>query len=150
MAPEKTKVAGFSAFSLIFSGAMARSITRPISELREESSALLADPAPSMQPPGPPEVRDLWRALKQSGADRYHSDQKLRLALTAAELGTWRLEVGTREIQWDERSKALFGLLPDACVSYKNWANAILPEDKVRAEADVAPFTAGNMMSAAT
>ncbi|MGA7324430.1 MAG: PAS domain-containing protein, partial [Rhodomicrobium sp.] len=128
---------GFSILSLLLTGAIARSITRPISELRQKSGALLAEPAPAMPPPGPPEVRDLWRALKQSAADRYHSDQKLRLALTAAELGTWRLETRTREIQWDERSKALFGLPPDARVSYKNWANAILPEDKVRAEADV-------------
>ncbi|MGA7325888.1 MAG: hypothetical protein WBX25_15730 [Rhodomicrobium sp.] len=99
---------GFSLLSLLLTGVIARSITRPISELRQKSSALLAEPAPAMPPPGPPEVRDLWRALKQSTADRYHSDQKLRLALTAAELGTWRLEVRTREIQWDERSKALW------------------------------------------
>ena len=129
---------GFSLFSWLLTGAIARSITRPISELRQKSSGLLAEPAPATPPLGPPEVRDLWRALKQSAADRYHSDQKLRLALTAAELGTWRMETRTREIQWDERSKALFGLPPDARVSYKNWANAILPEDKVSAEADVA------------
>ncbi|MGA7325565.1 MAG: PAS domain S-box protein, partial [Rhodomicrobium sp.] len=129
---------GFSLLSLLLTGVIARSITRPISELRQKSNTLLAEPEPAMPPPGPPEFRDLWRALKQSAADRYHSDQKLRLALTAAELGTWRLEVHTREIQWDERSKALFGLPPDACVSYKNWANAILLKDKVRAEANAA------------
>ncbi len=67
------------------------------------------------------------------------SEERLRLALDAAELGIWRWEVakGTRVLQWDTRCKALFGLPPDAEVTYDIWANAIPPEDRGAAEAGV-------------
>jgi len=67
------------------------------------------------------------------------SEERLRLALDAAELGIWRWEVakGTRVLQWDARCKALSGLPPDAEVTYDIWANAITPEDRTAAEAGV-------------
>ena len=69
---------GFSLLSLLFAANIARSITGPIAELRQKAGALVTGPAPSMPPPGPPEVRDLWQALKQSAADRHGSEQSLR------------------------------------------------------------------------
>jgi PAS domain S-box-containing protein len=69
---------GFSVLSLFFAGAIARSITRPIEELRGKASVLLAEPAPAMALYGPPEVRELCQALKQSAANRDRSDQALR------------------------------------------------------------------------
>jgi PAS domain S-box-containing protein len=69
---------GFSIFSLLFAAAIARSITRPIEELRKKASVLLAEPAPGLPLLGPPEVRELCRALKQSAAKRDHSEQALR------------------------------------------------------------------------
>jgi len=129
---------GFSVLSLLLAGAIARSITAPITALRQKAGALLVEPVPSIPSPGPPEVRDLWQALKQSAADRDCSERKLRLALDAAELGIWRWEPGTREMQWDSRCKALFGLPADACVTYEIWANAIGPENRDRAEANFA------------
>jgi PAS domain S-box-containing protein len=138
---------GFSVLSLVFAGAIARSITGPIEELRRRAPALLGEPEPPMRPRGPPEVRDLCQALKQSAAKRDHSDhalreseEKLRLALHAAQLGIWRWDkgTGTKEIQWDSRCRALFGVHADARVTYETWANAILPEDRDWAEANVA------------
>jgi PAS domain-containing protein len=60
------------------------------------------------------------------------------LALDAAELGTWRWEAGTKKIQWDGRCRALFGVPPDARVTYETWANSIVAEDRARGEANVA------------
>src|SRR5262249_15856956 len=86
---------GFSILSLVFAGAIARGIVGPIAELRQKTAALLTGSAPSMSQHGPREVRDLWQALTQSVFDRNcseraarESDEKLRLALEAAELGT--------------------------------------------------------------
>jgi two-component sensor histidine kinase len=45
---------------------------------------------------------------------------------------------GSREVVWDARCKALFGLPPDAPVDYAAWTAAIAPEDRPRAEAGVA------------
>src|SRR5262249_21333975 len=69
---------GFSILSLLLAGIMARSITGPIAELRQKGRVLLAGPATLMPQRGPPEVRDLWQALKQSAADRDSSDEALR------------------------------------------------------------------------
>ncbi len=137
----------FSVLSLMFAGAMARSITGPIEKLRQKAGALLAESAPSLGPAGPPEVRDLCQALKESAARRDRSDQalreseeKLRMALDAAELGIWRWDAGkgVKEMQWDSRCRALFGVSDNACVTYESWANCIVPEDRARTEANVA------------
>jgi PAS domain S-box-containing protein len=61
---------GFSVLSLLFASAMARSITGPISRLRQKAAAHSAGPAPSMLPAAPREVRDLWQALTEAAADR--------------------------------------------------------------------------------
>ncbi len=55
------------------------------------------------------------------------SEERLRLALDAAELGIWRWDVikGARVLEWDTRCKALFGLPADAEITYETWASAI-------------------------
>ena len=64
------------------------------------------------------------------------SDEMLRLVLEAAELGTWRWEVGEPEkpLIWDTRCKALFGLPPEAAVTFDTWANAVHPDDFAEAQ----------------
>ncbi|MGG5890902.1 PAS domain-containing protein [Falsiroseomonas sp. HC035] len=66
--------------------------------------------------------------------------EKLRLALDAADLGTWRWEVaaGTDLLIWDARCRALFGLPRDAAVDYAIWAATLLDEDRAGAEAAIA------------
>jgi PAS domain S-box-containing protein len=67
-----------SFLSLLFAGAISRRITAPIAALRQNAGALLTDPASAKAPPGPPEVSDLWEAMKQSAASRNRSEQALR------------------------------------------------------------------------
>jgi PAS domain S-box-containing protein len=138
---------GFSILSLLFASAIARSITGPIGDLRHKTATLLDEPAPSMPSRGPPEVRDLSEALQQSAARRDRSEQalreseeKLRLALDAAELGIWRWDAGESNnvMQWDSRCRALFGVPSDSCVTFKTWVNCIVPEDRAQAKASVA------------
>jgi PAS domain S-box-containing protein len=63
------------------------------------------------------------------------SEERLRLAVEAADLGTWRLDAVSGKIEWNVRCKALFGLPPDAEVTPELRLNAIAPEDRGRAEA---------------
>jgi PAS domain S-box-containing protein len=137
----------FSVLSLLLAAAMARSIAGPLAKLRQKAGALLVGSAPSTLPQGPPEVRELWQALRQSAADRDRSDQalreseeKLRLTLDAAQLGIWRWDAGqgTGEMEWDSRCRALFGVPADAHVTYETWANCIVAKDRARAEANAA------------
>src|SRR5262249_30044920 len=104
-----------------------------------------AKPPPSMLPEGPSEISDLRRALQQSVAERHRTEQamqasneKLRLALDTAKLGTWRWDAGTEEMQWDSRCRALFGVSSGARVTYEVWAGTIAPEDRARIESNVA------------
>lgn len=68
-----------------------------------------------------------------------HGEGLLRLALEASRLGLWHWEVGDGgELVWDARCRALFGLSPEAPVSYAAWAAALPEPDRAGAEAAVA------------
>jgi PAS domain S-box-containing protein len=60
------------------------------------------------------------------------SEDRLRLAVRAAELGTWDLNPLTGELRWDERCKALFGLPPKTEVTYDIFLAQLHPEDRER------------------
>jgi two-component system cell cycle sensor histidine kinase/response regulator CckA len=62
------------------------------------------------------------------------SKEALDLANEAAGLGTWDHNLVTGELHWDVRAKALFGLSPDAPVTYPGWTGAIHPEDLLTAQ----------------
>ena len=69
---------------------------------------------------------------------RHSSEQeRLSLALSSAEMGTWDWDVSTDVIQWDERMHALFGLASGNFKgSYENFLDLIHGEDRegIRAE----------------
>jgi PAS domain S-box-containing protein len=69
---------GLSILSLVFASAVARSIVSPIRELRSKAQALFSGSGSMPLPAGPPEVDDLWRALKRSSVDRDRSEKALR------------------------------------------------------------------------
>ncbi|HYO68791.1 MAG TPA: PAS domain-containing protein, partial [Archangium sp.] len=59
---------------------------------------------------------------------------RLRLAVTAAKLGTWDFNPETGVLRWDERCKELFGLPPEAPVTWNTFLNGLHPEDRARTE----------------
>jgi PAS domain S-box-containing protein len=58
------------------------------------------------------------------------SEDQLRLALLAARLGTWDLDPVAGVLRWDARCKALFGLPPDAEVTWDTFVSGLHPEDR--------------------
>ena len=78
-------------------------------------------------------LRDLTEA-KRVEEELGRSKEALDLANEAAGLGTWDHNLVTGELHWDARAKALFGLPPDALVTYRGWVEAIHPEDLLTAE----------------
>ena len=60
------------------------------------------------------------------------SEERLRLAIEAAEIGTWDLNCLTGENRWDRRCKALFGFPPEAYVEYKTFLAVLHPNDRAR------------------
>ena len=61
------------------------------------------------------------------------SEEHLRLATEATDLGTWDYNPVTRQLNWSDRSKALFGLPPEADISVENFMTGVHPEDIERA-----------------
>ena len=64
---------------------------------------------------------------------RQESEERLRLALAAAELGAWDYDPVTGALVWDRRCKELFGLPPEAEVNYEMFLAGLDPEDRERA-----------------
>ncbi len=65
------------------------------------------------------------------------SEDRLRLAVRVAELGTWDFNPVTGALRWDERTKALFALPREAEATYDTFLAALHPEDRERTHAAV-------------
>lgn len=81
-------------------------------------------------------LRQALRVAATEAALR-RSEERLRLAVEATELGTWDYQPSTGRLDWSERCKALFGLPPDAEVSYPTFLAGLHPDDRERVDAAV-------------
>ena len=93
-------------------------------------------------------LRDQSRSREMEQQLR-RQQEALELALEAAGLGTWEYDLGTGEMRWDERAKALFGLPGDATLTHPGWIEGLHPGDRdstryqwERAVRDRSPFSA--------
>jgi PAS domain S-box-containing protein len=57
-------------------------------------------------------------------------EERLRLAVEATGLGTWDLDPLTGALHWDARSKAIFGVPPEATLDYDAFLALVHPEDR--------------------
>lgn len=62
------------------------------------------------------------------------SEERLRLALSSAEIGTWEFYPLTGEVLWDRRSRELWDVAPDAAINYGVFLAGVHPEDRPRVE----------------
>jgi PAS domain S-box-containing protein len=106
-----------SFLSLLFAGVISRRITGPIAALRQSARTLLTSPQLAKPPHGPPEVSDLWEAMKQSAACRDRSDQalreseeRLRLANEAGGIGTFTVDVEAGRADYSPELAAMVGM----------------------------------------
>jgi PAS domain S-box-containing protein len=67
-----------------------------------------------------------------------HSEEQLRLATEAAEVGLWDFDTITNTSFWQPRVKAMFGISPDAPVSKLDFYAGLHPEDREAVSAAVA------------
>ena len=58
------------------------------------------------------------------------SEERLRIASEAAQIGIWDYDLTTNTLRWDDRTRALFGLSRDAPVSYDVFLAGLHPEDR--------------------
>ena len=58
------------------------------------------------------------------------SEERLRLALEAADMGAWSWDLHRNEMLWSSRCKAFFGLSPQTLVNYELFLRCIHPDDR--------------------
>ncbi|WP_052049677.1 PAS domain S-box protein [Leptolyngbya sp. KIOST-1] len=64
----------------------------------------------------------------------HSSEDRLRLTLESAELGTWDFNPLTQELTWDDQCKAMFGLPPSADITWEVFLAGLHPDDRDRTE----------------
>ncbi len=79
------------------------------------------------------EVTERTRATEALRA----SEQRMRLATEATQVGIWEWNVLTNSIRWDAEMFRIYGFepTPDGFVDYNDWRDAVLPEDLAQNEA---------------
>lgn len=85
------------------------------------------------------DVTELVRARDERDA----AAERMRLATSAAGIGVWEWVIGADTLIWDARMYALYGIPAGAPVRYRDWRDAVHPDDRVAAEAHVQSALAG-------
>ena len=70
--------------------------------------------------------------LKQAEASLQISEERLRLATEAADIGMWFWNLIDDQLVWTPYCKKLFGLAPDTVMSYERFLEALHPDDRDR------------------
>ena len=70
------------------------------------------------------QVRNLQKATE--------SEESIRFALSAAEVGTWDLDPIRQKVSWDERCRSLYGMSNGYEISYENVIRCIHADDQDR------------------
>jgi PAS domain S-box-containing protein len=61
--------------------------------------------------------------------------QRLAEAQAIAHIGSWEWDVGADEVRWSDELHRLFGVEPDARLSYESFLDLVHPDDRARVEA---------------
>jgi PAS domain S-box-containing protein len=81
-------------------------------------------------------VRDISERRRNQEALR-RSEERLRLAAEAGRIGMIDFCPATGEVIWDRRCREMWGLPPDARVTYESWLRRVHPGDRRRADAAI-------------
>ena len=66
----------------------------------------------------------------EAAADLLSTEERLRLATEAADIGWWDVEDGHGRLSWPPRVKAMFGISPSAPVTMDDFYKGLHPEDR--------------------
>ena len=77
-------------------------------------------------------------ALRAANAELAQTSERLALATTASALGVFDWDLATNALRWDARTRAVFGLAPDAPVDIDVFYARLHPDDRDRLAAIVA------------
>jgi PAS domain S-box-containing protein len=82
---------------------------------------------------------------RRAEAELRQNQEQLWLAHQAARMGTWRWEVGTNVLRWDDGLRELYGLGPaDSVSGYDDFISRVHPDDRERVGRSVQQALAGS------
>jgi two-component system, LuxR family, sensor kinase FixL len=70
----------------------------------------------------------------QTSPDDLVGDERFRLGIEGSGLGTWDLDLSTKELNWSATTRRLFGVSPEQPVSYDCLLALLEPDDRERTE----------------
>ena len=76
-------------------------------------------------------------AREQAQSDLRRSEERMRMAMKAAKIGFWDLDVAKDEHVWSDTCKALLGVPPETQASYQALKNVVHPDDWKRMQAKI-------------
>lgn len=68
-------------------------------------------------------------ARKEAQLAAQKTSSRLEAALDATGLGLWEFDIANDVVFWDERTRALFGVTPDAQIDFATYQNLLHPDD---------------------
>jgi two-component system, LuxR family, sensor kinase FixL len=75
--------------------------------------------------------------LNQTMAELRASENRLRLAKTAAGLGIYDRDIASGVIEWDERARQIWGVGPDEQITYATFMASVHPGDRAATQAAI-------------
>lgn len=79
------------------------------------------------------DITELTRALAELRA----SEDRLRLAKTAAGLGVYDRDIASGRLEWDERARELWGVGPDEPITFATFLAGVHPDDRAATQAAI-------------
>jgi two-component system, LuxR family, sensor kinase FixL len=76
--------------------------------------------------------------ITQSRSDDPARNEHFRLKIEGFGVGTWDLNLATRELEWSETTRSLFGISQDKPVSYDRFLALLEPKDREHAAGEIA------------
>ena len=84
------------------------------------------------------DLRHRSAALEEEVADRRRAEARTQLALTAAHMGVWELDLAADRLDWSDSLAAIFGLSPGQAPTTRDEFTAMIhPDDRVAAAEDI-------------
>lgn len=132
-----TLALSFGLLSVLLAFLFGRNLSEPVSKLVKGADALGRGELVHPIDTSIREVRAVGDALahaSQTRREMEHSlragEDRLRLALASASTGAWDWNLVTGALTWDHRMHELWGLPPDAPVTFETFLNALHPDDR--------------------
>lgn len=84
-------------------------------------------------------AKDMTRQIRDDETRLSESNKRFELAADSAGIGVWDYDIATGTLVWDERMYRLYQVAPGEFEgAYAAWSSRLHPEDRARAEAELA------------